>query len=183
MAEAEVAAKARDAASLRTRWLRQAAESEVCGPKPIADISAALQLRHRAVSAAFSARPNGEGEASAPAVADAPSGGRSEHGPLLVTFEDMARGLHFDAVDTVFIVGLPDSPAAYVHLAGRTCRQPVLEGSVITICPGRSHEQLLGWRTRLGGISIRPLLRPDSGGEAEGDGEAEGRKRSIATGL
>ena len=69
----------------------------------------------------------------------------------------MARGLHFDAVDAVFIVGMPDSPATYLHLAGRTGRQPVLEGTVVTICPGSSHEVLQGWSTRLGGIDIEQL--------------------------
>ena len=60
-------------------------------------------------------------------------------------------------VDVVIIVGMPDSPATYLHLAGRTGRQPVLEGTVVTICAGQSHEVLLGWRKRLGGIDIRPL--------------------------
>ena len=83
-------------------------------------------------------------------------------------FEDMARGLHFDAVDAVFIVGMPDSPATYLHLAGRTGRQPVLEGTVVTICPGQSHEQLLGWRNRLGSIAIDPLPLGDGGESAAG---------------
>ena len=69
----------------------------------------------------------------------------------------MARGLHFDAVDAVFILGMPDSPATYLHLAGRTGRQPVLKGTVVTICPGKAHEQLLGWSKRLGGIRFQHL--------------------------
>jgi superfamily II DNA/RNA helicase len=86
-----------------------------------------------------------------------------ERTPLVVTFEEMARGLHFDAVDAVFIVGIPDSPSTYLHLAGRTGRQPVLQGTVVTLCPGAAHENLLGWSTRLGGIEFEEL---EVGGEA-----------------
>ena len=66
------------------------------------DVSVRLQLRHRAVSDAFTTlAPAGEG-AAAEAQAEAAA---AEHGPpLIVTFEDMARGLHFDAVDIVFIL-------------------------------------------------------------------------------
>ena len=69
----------------------------------------------------------------------------------------MARGLHFDAVDTVFILGIPDSPATYLHLAGRTGRYPVLEGQVVTLCPRAAHTQLTGWSTRLGGIQFEEV--------------------------
>ena len=42
--------------------------------------------------------------------------------PCLVTFEGSARGLHFEGVDTVFVVGRPRSAASYLHLAGRVGR-------------------------------------------------------------
>ena len=32
-----------------------------------------------------------------------------------------------------------------------------LEGTVVTIVPGKAHEQLVGWGTRLGGIDIELL--------------------------
>ena len=41
----------------------------------------------------------------------------------------MARGLHFEGVEMVFILGLPDSPATYLHLAGRA--SPV---QVVALC-------------------------------------------------
>ena len=77
--------------------------------------------------------------------------------PLIVTFEDMARGLHFQGVEMVFILGLPDSPATYLHLAGRTGRQPVLNGTVVTFCPGNSHVRLRSWSDRLGGVHFSSL--------------------------
>lgn len=149
------------------------------GPSRPSDTSAALQLRHKQVSAAFSSRLGafqGLSEAGT-AEGDGDGDGKSEgaeDSPLLVTFEDMARGLHFDAVEAVFIVGLPDSPATYLHLAGRTGRQPVLKGTVVTICPGQSHEQLLGWANRLGGIAIQPLPYGDDDSDNDPEkGEAE----------
>ena len=73
------------------------------------------------------------------------------------------------------------APSRYLHLAGRTGRQPVLEGTVVTICPGqKSHEQLLGWGTRLGGIRFSELFieggdeaaaEEEGGGGGGGDGE------------
>ena len=133
------------------------------------DTSGALRLRHRAVSDAFTAQLTARRAADG---SDSAGGGAAAaERPVLVTFEDMARGLHFDAVDAVFILGLPDSPATYLHLAGRTGRQPVLEGSVITISPGKSQEQLFSWSTQLGGIKFEPLAPADDG--ARGDSEAE----------
>ena len=129
----------------------------------IVDTSGALQARHRAVSEAFSAGLTPSAEATRRSVAELAANG--ERTPLLITFEDMARGLHFDAVDAVFILGMPDSPATYLHLAGRTGRQPVLEGTVVTICPGSSHEQLVGWGTRLGGIDFELLETEDDGAD------------------
>ena len=144
--------------ALLTRRQRVAANVDASAPQ-IVDTSSALQQRHRDISAAFSSRLDADGSA-APT-----SSGETGRAPLLVTFEDMARGLHFDAVDAVFIVGMPDSPATYLHLAGRTGRQPVLEGTVVTICPGASHEQLLGWANRLGGIDIKALPVGDTGSQ------------------
>ena len=103
------------------------------------DPSERLQQRHARVRRVRRAAGVGEGGGEG---ADGDGGGAAGGGasaPLLVTFEDMARGLHFDAVEAVFILGLPDSPATYLHLAGRTGRQPVLDGQVITLCPRGGH--------------------------------------------
>jgi superfamily II DNA/RNA helicase len=93
---------------------------------------------------------------------------RDERTPLLITFEDMARGLHFEAVETVFILGMPDSPATYLHLAGRTGRQG-RKGSVVTVCPGAAFEQLLSWSQRLGGIRFEELAADEVADEAADD--------------
>jgi len=58
--------------------------------------------------------------------------GDGDAAPLLITFEENARGIHFDAVEVVFIMGMPSNPSTYLHLAGRTGRQPVLDGTVVT---------------------------------------------------
>ena len=132
------------------------------------DPSERLQQRHARVAAAFAAQLSvgeGGGEGAAGDGGGAAGGGASA--PLLVTFEDMARGLHFDAVEAVFILGLPDSPATYLHLAGRTGRQPVLDGQVITLCPRGGHTQLLGWSERLGGVEFQELRLDGEAGAAE----------------
>ncbi|KAL1503166.1 hypothetical protein AB1Y20_011225 [Prymnesium parvum] len=135
------------------------------------DVSVRVQLRHRAIADAFTVRG---GAPTKDAIS--PRGGvleedaaaaRAASLPLIVTFEDMARGLHFDAVETVFILGIPDSPATYLHLAGRTGRYPVLEGSVVTVCPRSAHTQLTGWSTRLGGIHFNELHLVAEKGEGD----------------
>lgn len=111
-----------------------------------------LRQRQRELAASFRASA-GLHAVDEPA-ADA---GQPAEAPLVVTFEDMARGLHFDGVETVYILGLPDSPATYLHLAGRTGRQPVLSGTVVTLCPGNSHQQLTSWAQRLGGVEFERI--------------------------
>ena len=112
-----------------------------------ADTSALLQRRHADVARSFRSRRDTTDR-------DADADGRGLDGTMLVTFEDMARGLHFDGVEVVFIVGLPDSPSTYLHLAGRTGRQPYLDGTVVTLCGGNAPAQLLSWRERLGGVEM-----------------------------
>ena len=94
--------------------------------------------------------------------------------PLIVTVEDMARGLHFDGVKNVFILGMPDSPSTYLHLAGRTGRHggpagAVVDGTVVTICPANSFVQLQGWSQRLGGIEFDELVLDQEPAEAQAD--------------
>uniref|UniRef100_A0A7S4BGH9 ATP-dependent RNA helicase n=1 Tax=Chrysotila carterae TaxID=13221 RepID=A0A7S4BGH9_CHRCT len=136
-----------------------------------ADLSVLLQQRHTALSAAFrkaglnrkqEATDDGDVDSAKTDSTESDAGasgyaGSSTESPLLITFEDMARGLHFDGVEVVFILGLPDSPSTYLHLAGRTGRQPVLNGTVVTICPGKSHTQLCGWSERLGKLAFTEL--------------------------
>eukprot|EP00439_Symbiodinium_sp_Y106_P064087 s1809_g10.t1 len=42
--------------------------------------------------------------------------------PIFVSAEESVRGLHLDAVEAVFILGLPKNGASYVHMAGKSER-------------------------------------------------------------
>ncbi len=50
-----------------------------------------------------------------------------------------ARGLHFDGVDYVFVVGRPTSAALYLHLAGRVGRAMLARDTAfnkeVEVCP------------------------------------------------
>jgi len=86
-----------------------------------------------------------------------------ENLPYLVTFEGSARGLHFDAVDVVFIIGRPSSAASYLHLAGRVGRASSDEngdivinpGSVISFCTKGSAKELAKWTQQVGGDMLQ----------------------------
>lgn len=69
-------------------------------------------------------------------------------GPILVTSEDTARGLHFDDIDVVFLMQKPKSPDEYVHLAGRTGRRGKA-GSVVSIVTFDEWRKLRSWGTSL----------------------------------
>ena len=53
--------------------------------------------------------------------------------PVYVIKERLGRGLDLPAVQYVLLVGVPSSPSAYIHLAGRTARNNS-SGKVITLC-------------------------------------------------
>lgn len=126
------------------------------------DPTLTLQRKHREISQAFHSQIENRSDDATKL-------------PLLVTFEDMARGLHFDAVEAVFILGIPDSPQTYLHLAGRTGRQPVLKGTVVTICPGKSHEKLKAWSNKLGDVQFEELILPDGAMQEDNKMEAVAR--------
>ncbi|KAJ1637842.1 hypothetical protein T492DRAFT_269830 [Pavlovales sp. CCMP2436] len=83
--------------------------------------------------------------------------GDGDAAPLLITFEENARGIHFDAVEVVFIMGMPSNPSTYLHLAGRTGRQPVLDGTVVTVCTRKAARELDSWSNQLGGVIFSEL--------------------------
>jgi hypothetical protein len=114
------------------------------------DGAATLLANHGALAGGFSAHLPGRGAAAVGGAAP----------PLIVTFEDNARGLHFDAVDVVLILGQPSSPSTYLHLAGRTGRQPVLDGTVVVVCTRRSARELDSWSSQLGGTRFVELDGP-----------------------
>jgi len=90
---------------------------------------------------------------------------RADTPPFLVTFEGSARGLHFDAVDAVFVVGRPSSAASYLHLAGRVGRSSadadgnvvVRPGTVVSVCTKGSAGELEKWTKQIGGTELKKI--------------------------
>ena len=85
----------------------------------------------------------------------------SDNRPVLVTFEDSARGLHFDGVDLVIAVGLPNSASSYLHVAGRTGRrlgEEVAEGTVVTVIHPKAVASLESWANQLGQVVFEELV-------------------------
>ena len=91
--------------------------------------------------------------------------------PVLVTFEGSARGLHFDGVDTVFVVGRPTSAASYLHLAGRVGRaKPVVgkvedgmggfeitPGTIVSFCSKGQVAELEKWTSQVGASGLEEV--------------------------
>ena len=85
----------------------------------------------------------------------------SDNRPVLVTFEDSARGLHFDGVDVVIAVGLPASASSYLHVAGRTGRrlgEEVAPGTVVTMLHPKAVGSLESWANQLGKVAFEELV-------------------------
>ncbi|KAL7521367.1 hypothetical protein ACHAWX_006042 [Stephanocyclus meneghinianus] len=91
--------------------------------------------------------------------------------PVLVTFEGSARGLHFDGVDIVFVVGRPTSAASYLHLAGRVGRAiPKLDadmnnhkvevrpGVIVSFCSKGRVAELDKWTKQVGGTELKEII-------------------------
>jgi hypothetical protein len=70
-------------------------------------------------------------------------------GYLLVTGEDTVRGLHLDGLDVVIVVGRPNGPDEYTHIAGRTGRAG-RSGKVINIVGPDSASGIKSWEKMLG---------------------------------
>ena len=72
------------------------------------------------------------------------------------------RGLHFDAVSRVYVLGLPANADTYLHLAGRTGRWPRPErdegeATVVTFATEAELRTLRGWSNMLGGVNFTPI--------------------------
>lgn len=76
-------------------------------------------------------------------------------GYLLVTHEDNVRGLHLDALDAVIVVGRPEGPDQYTHIAGRTGRAGA-KGSVLNIVGYEQAAALASW-TKMLGVDFLPV--------------------------
>jgi Helicase conserved C-terminal domain len=72
----------------------------------------------------------------------------SQSVPVLVANADSARGLHFEGVDCVFLLGRPKSPDEYVHLAGRTGRQGKT-GTVVSVVTYKEVKAMQAWESQL----------------------------------
>lgn len=57
--------------------------------------------------------------------------------PVFVSSEESVRGLHLDAVEAVFILGLPKTGFSYIHMAGRTGRLPYKYGTSVLVAQNR----------------------------------------------
>ena len=69
--------------------------------------------------------------------------------PMLVASQAGARGLHFEGVDVVFIVGRTSKVDEYVHIAGRTGRGGS-PGCVVSILTFPEAKSLKSWGSMLG---------------------------------
>jgi hypothetical protein len=69
-------------------------------------------------------------------------------GYLYVTGEDTVRGLHLDGLDVVIVVGRPNGPDEYTHIAGRTGRAG-RPGKVINILSLEQTNAVNGWEKML----------------------------------
>lgn len=77
--------------------------------------------------------------------------------PIIVGFEGIGRGLHFDGVETVYILGLPRKPEIYLHLAGRVGRLGQRAGKVVSVLPKRGSKVLDAWSSQIGpGVRVGP---------------------------
>eukprot|EP00403_Amphidinium_massartii_P028827 CAMPEP_0178402948 /NCGR_PEP_ID=MMETSP0689_2-20121128/17115_1 /TAXON_ID=160604 /ORGANISM="Amphidinium massartii, Strain CS-259" /LENGTH=666 /DNA_ID=CAMNT_0020023885 /DNA_START=19 /DNA_END=2019 /DNA_ORIENTATION=- len=59
--------------------------------------------------------------------------GSYKDAPILVSAEESSRGMHLDGAQAVVIVGLPNTGASYLHMAGRTGRLPFLKGAACLV--------------------------------------------------
>lgn len=82
-----------------------------------------------------------------------------------------ARGLHFDGVDVVFVVGRPTSAASYLHLAGRVGRAvpkddtnsdsndvEIRPGTVVSFCSKGRIKELDKWTNQVGGTGLEEII-------------------------
>jgi len=121
-----------------------------CRPEPISLLDA-LEAEgsdrmieiHRQVSGA-----TGVGETGYFKKQDEKDEDESTEEYLLVTGEDTIRGLHLDGLDLVIIVGRPQGPDEYTHIAGRTGRAGK-NGKVISVVSSGGAAHITSWERML----------------------------------
>ena len=76
------------------------------------------------------------------------STGPENSGYLLVTGEDTVRGLHFDKLDAVIVVGRTHGPDEYSHVCGRTGRAGA-SGACVNVVADVDTTKLASWESIL----------------------------------
>ncbi|KAL7438919.1 hypothetical protein ACHAXH_006753 [Discostella pseudostelligera] len=148
-------------------------------PEPLSVRRACSMLQAMGVNAhpmhvVLGLEPNVEVDGMTSAEEDQEAGNWNEVDlpPVLVTFEGSARGLHFDGVDTVFVVGRPTSAASYLHLAGRVGRAKpvvgkaddyiggfeVLPGTIVSFCSKGQVAELEKWTSQVGATDLEEIV-------------------------
>lgn len=151
--------------------------SKTSGPEPLSVRQACSALQSMGVDAqpmhvVLGLEPNApEGVVI---VEESGNGEEVEIPPVLVTFEGSARGLHFDEVDIVFVVGRPSSSASYLHLAGRVGRSmsspddpafqgktgevEVRPGTIVSFCSKGRVAELEKWTSQVGATGLQEIV-------------------------
>jgi len=142
------------------------------GPEPLSVRKACSILQSMGVNAqpmhvALGLEPNASegGEDIVLPVKEEKDKNEVELPPVLVTFEGSARGLHFDGVDVVFVVGRPTSAMSYLHLAGRIGRAmsdtstseegtpgevEIRPGTIVSFCSKGRVTEMEKWTNQVG---------------------------------
>ena len=149
----ELAKKPRRMLLVLTKGLGLSSKSAVgalkhfkCKPEPMslldaleADGTSQLIKLHQDISGA-----SGLGQSNSLQQGNDQTGGEY----LFVCGEDTVRGLHLDGLDIVIVVGRPNGPDEYTHIAGRTGRAGKA-GSVINVVSNENAGSLKSWEHML----------------------------------
>lgn len=170
---------------------REGGEKKNVGPAPLSvkracSVLQSLGLDARPMHVVLGLEPNAADDNSEAHVPSKTNGkeGRDDPGaddvelpPVLVTFEGSARGLHFEGVDIVFVVGRPTSAASYLHLAGRVGRAvaataaavedtatagagevQVRPGTIVSFCSAGRVGELEKWMGQVGATGLEEMV-------------------------
>jgi len=167
-------AKKRSAFIEKQMMTKNASGNKSTGPEPLSVRKACSILQSMGVNAqpmhvALGLEPNasegGEEDIVLPVKEEEKDTNEVELPPVLVTFEGSARGLHFDGVDVVFVVGRPTSAMSYLHLAGRIGRAmsdtstteestpgevEIRPGTIVSFCSKGRLTEMEKWTNQVG---------------------------------
>ena len=149
---------------------KNASNNKNTGPEPLSVRRACSILQSMGVDAqpmhvALGLEPNAE-EEEVENEPDNDNSNEMELPPVLVTFEGSARGLHFDDVDIVFVVGRPTSAMSYLHLAGRIGRAMSSDdakvetrpGTIVSFCSKGRLTEMQKWTNQVGATKLEEIV-------------------------